>query len=92
MTQMQIDTRAIEIAQSAKTAVDLHVGADTLIHAGLQSSMVDVKLSIAKIETNFSDGIGKINRRIDWLMICILAGVGTAALTVFMAMFPWRVQ
>lgn len=90
MPQANIDTRAIELAQIAKSAVEMHLISDTLIHAEIQNGMADMKVSLKELGEAVADGLSKVHRRIDWLMICILAGVGTAALAVFVAMFPWR--
>lgn len=88
--QEQISMHTAELARTAKTMVEMHLASDTLVHAEIQRGMIDMKAFINSLDAKIEDRFSSVNKRLDWLMVCILAGVGTAALTVFAAMFPWR--
>ena len=79
MSQSALDTRSLEIARVALEKIERHEAICEIKHNALQETMVEIKT-----------GVELLGARMDRLMLYIIAGLGGAALAVFVAVLPWR--
>ena len=84
MNQSQLDTRAIEISRVALEKIERHEAVCEVKEDARQKTMAEIK----KIVESFGE---RFDHRMDRLMLYIIAGLGGAALAVFVAVLPWRV-